>query len=386
MIQFPIVKKKLDLIELRAYVNQAINENLGYDIGENILSRFPQLGDNPFDMDLNQLNESEILSFFNDSLYESGESMVNRLHLPDVIFYFKTQPFSNYKDFPTIYTGVEDISSENNGLIVMEKFVEQHYCLLNRFGDVLISSCHDIELGADGQILVRDLSDLSGQWNLYNFNGTFLEYVESYEYCYDLNEFSSVSVKNTLPEALDNYIYKEDNKYYIQKLSKDEVAIELKKNDYNCFYLAEYYCNDEQLALVALQSSVRVFSFLSDELRSDKKIVLNALQFVNENESAYSVYSHLNPSLKIDKDIIRLSAKNDKSFIKNIPSNLLSNHDFVCLIIDANPYLFSGLPHNIRQNELIREFIHSNHFSITDKEFKKIFSVQDTDVDDGLPF
>lgn len=336
MIDFNLIRKKPEPIEVRAYLYQIINSGFGLSdvITEKMKEKFPSLSDNHNDWDLNQLEITDIENLLNDKTTdEECEEMeditgIENIHfqprfIPDEIFYFKKDyeqinfVSNNYKSIPNIFTGVIQVSFDYGGLIEMECFESQISILFDSNGNQLADYCHDINLGTDGLVLLRYLKNDGGIWHLYRYNGQYLddcdgENLGSYD---SPSGFSSIRDRDLMPEMFPLGEFPIPENYPPQNLTRDDVIKELAKNEYYYRYLAEHYSDDEELAIYAVDTNVLAFTLLSHTLQSNKEFVVQLIKRKKRNKW---LFNYLHEDFKKDLEIIKLCVSDNPSIIKNI--------------------------------------------------------------------
>lgn len=336
MIDFNLIRKKPTQVELRAYLYQLISSGFGLTdvIIENIKKQFPLLGDNPYEWDLNQLSVSNIESILGQN---SSDDDYNRLvdsigienidYQPDLIpkeiFLFKTDyekivlTSNDYKVIPKIFTGVANASFDKGGLIVMEYFKSQILELYNSKGEGLTEYCHDINLGTEGLVLLRDSDDNSGRWHLLQYDGSKLKFdnKKTFGPFESPSDFPDIRERDIIPEMFPFGEFPIPENYPPQNLCNEDVINELVKNEYNYRYLSDYYHDNEELAIYAVDSNIFAFTLLSDKLQSNKDFVV---KLIARNKKNQGLYSYLNNSFKKDIEIIKLCVSENPHIIENI--------------------------------------------------------------------
>ncbi|MDX9848274.1 MAG: DUF4116 domain-containing protein [Tenuifilaceae bacterium] len=336
MIDFNLIRKKPEPIEIRAYLYQIISSRFGLSdvIIEKMKEKFPSLSDNHNDWDLNQLEIPDIENLLNDKTTdEECEDMedisgIENIHfqprfIPDEIFFFKKDyeqinyASNDYKSIPIIFTSVIQVSFDYGGLIEMECFESQISILFDSNGYQLEEYCHDIDLGTDGLVLLRFSKNDGGIWHLYRYNGQYLDDCDGEIFGpFDSpSDFPSIRNRDLIPEMFSLGEFPIPENYPPQNLTRNDVIKELAKNEYYYRYLAEHYSDDEELAIYAVDSNVLAFTLLSHRLQSNKEFVI---ELINRKSRNKSLYDYLNDSFKKDMEIIKLCVSGKPRIIKNI--------------------------------------------------------------------
>jgi len=169
----------------------------------------------------------------------------------------------------TLFTGIMGVSFDRGGLIVMQSFCSQVYTLHDSQGRCLLDHCHDLELGLDGQVLLRP-SRANGVWHWMVHDGQELRERDLTGTTLTIDDFPSIHGRDIIPAMLD--APSEIRSYYPSVIFEQrEDVITALLQDANAFrVLREHYCADEDLAIHAVRSNNLAFSLLSEELRNDE--------------------------------------------------------------------------------------------------------------------
>lgn len=173
MLEHKIVRKVPQINELRAYFYQLMNSNFNFleDVVRYTEDHYPDL--------MHDLNYSFTGNDIRNILQNCHEEFN---YLPDVVYYFKidnNSTFIDYKNAPRLYTAISSMHPGNNsGLLSMELFCTQLYQLFTFNGDCLSDVCSDLNIGADGRILLRVTS--SPMWSEFRYSDKKMDFIESY--------------------------------------------------------------------------------------------------------------------------------------------------------------------------------------------------------------
>lgn len=229
---------------LRAYIYQGLQE--GY---------FSEFYDHyEYDLEVENLYESEIEQLLDD-------------YFPDYLYYFSNGKDAlnleqlAYSEYPPLYTNFLSFCDHEGGLFQMERFMEQNYSLVSNSGVVLESGCHDMYLGINGIVQYRPHMASIGWFFLKKvINGELVEIdrrVDSYTF---------------FPYTLDMHPL-EPNFIPLPNLSastEEEFLNLLEREPEAWRVLYNWYDNDKQLALKAIQKDCRAFGLCSETLRANK--------------------------------------------------------------------------------------------------------------------
>ena len=269
MIQFPLVKRVPTLNDLKRYLYQAIHSDLG--LADQLSKVMDQEHGGHDAVTIDGLSDVEIRRV----LQEPG--LVGDL-LPEIIHEFVTD--TEGVEGPSLlgiaagngtplYTGIMGISFDEGGLVVMQSFCSQVYSLHDTSGNSLVGYCHDLELGVDGQVLMRP-SDPNGMWAWMVLEVGMLRQRDLSGTVLTIDDFPSIHGRDMVPPMLDAPA--EIHSYYPSvMIEQREDVITALLQDANAFrVLRDHYCADEDLAIHAVRSNNLAFSLLSEELRNDE--------------------------------------------------------------------------------------------------------------------
>lgn len=312
MIEFNLVRKEPNSLEMRAYLYQRLSDCQVFseDLKAHFKKKFPFLHNNASDWDLNAISETDIRRVY-------GEE-----YLPKEIFYFKNDfnpdavTNNNYKAFPRIFTRVCNVSFDKGGLIVMELYCLPIFSLYDANGKCLYYDCHYLNLGPEGKVMLKTARS-EYAYEILQYNGIFLEHImltypeeEGYEY------FPHIKGRDIIPEMLPVGTCGENNYDTTKVLTYEEIIQELKNNNQSYRFLQNYYKDNEELAIIAVTSNILAFTFLSERLQSDKAFVIKLIIAKKKNQI---LYWYLNDQLKADIEIVKVCISSDSShIIRNI--------------------------------------------------------------------
>ena len=273
MIKFPLVKRVPTLNDLKRYLYQAIHSDLG--LADQLSKVMDQEHGGHDAVTIGGLSDVEIRRV----LQEPG--LVGDL-LPEIIHEFVTD--TEGVEGPSLlgiaagngtplYTGIMGISFDEGGLVVMQSFCSQVYSLHDTSGNDLVGNCHDLELGADGQVLIRS-SDPNGIWSWMVIEDGILRERDLSGTDLTIDDFPSIHGRDMVPPMLDAPA--EIHSYYPSvMIEQREDVVAALRHDANAFrVLRAHYRNDEELATHAVRSNSVAFSLLSEELRNDEPFLL----------------------------------------------------------------------------------------------------------------
>lgn len=310
MKKLPIIKFSPQLIHLRIYLYQLLEESFGLSEGirDELINNFG--GDSPEIIDAlttEDLTLALTWDYFPESLFVFKEEFNN---LPAIITDISSNDSLcclldkcslNEVDLPVLYTGINQVSFENDGLLVMEKYKSQIYNCCLPSGKDLLGNCHDCELGYNGLIYYRGSSDSDIYYVLSKWNGTELEEFGTFWPTESPDVFPSLGSRDLIPEMLTESEHIID--YYPEvEYESVEDLYQLLANFSGSFrVLVHEYSNNQELALAAVQSNILAFTFLSEDLRQNISFIKRLFGHFPE---PFELYNYLDEDVRKDREII----------------------------------------------------------------------------------
>ena len=298
-----LTKKEPDYFELLAYLYQLISSDFVF--AEPLTKKYSEiLNTKPieeivFDLELKQEIE--------DNLWQEG-------CYPQEVYIFnqrKSIPKCDFKTYPTIYTGIFDITFDKGGLIIMESFCDQIYSLHDISGDILLWECSDIIFGMGGLIAYRYCDDLSGFWSFKRFeNGRLNSYGPSSDsfvpFNYNLESFPFIYGRDKIPYQRNWVKPYCEPKMISQITNKNVITSILQRDGLLIRYMKDIVKKDEEFAILACSNNELAFTLISPKLQHDKAFVLKLYSMPTID---VNLFSFLNAELRADKDILDLKSE-----------------------------------------------------------------------------
>jgi len=243
--------------------------------------------------------------------------------MPSEIFFFDITgnvSFHDYKEAPALFTGVDQYTYDNGGLIVMKLFCGQIYRLYDSHGVCLSDDCHDLDLSVDGRVLLRTSS--SFHWEEFIYSGGKLVPVNIYDPSESPPDFRRIFNEHVDDDLFPPYSFFKARENWMAHLSGEEVktlladpnfSYRFRKSLAGSFsgksmveayqFLIQYYHDNEDLATLAVISNCLAFALLSKRLQDSREFVFALL---TKNDKTRGIYPFLNQQLKKDKEIVKL--------------------------------------------------------------------------------
>ena len=296
MINFPIHRFTPRLIDLRLYVYQMANDTFGLSefLCEKMEARFGSSSVETMDAlgieDIRELLDDYVPAYL---FVCSSAPDVQHVQLQQLKENQLLSELEEIDELPVMYTDIEQVSFDRDGLIVLSSYMSQIYTLFRADGTELLGPCHDLDLGMQGRVLSRSSSDII--WELYIFDGIQLNLLKQTGPLSWDDRFPYLSNRDIIPQMVeDQNSYKE---FYpeLHVENKAQVAALLSANPHVWRVLKDHYKDDALLAIEAVKSNVLAFTFLSARLREDETFIQSLLP-VLEHPSGLLFY--LSPELQ----------------------------------------------------------------------------------------
>jgi hypothetical protein len=322
IVNFNLVKKNPDTIQLKAYLYQIINASFG--LSDEIQNAFlEKTGDSNYDR-IETLSDTEIQEMLGD-------------YWPSTIIYFCAHLDSiekdklHYTNYPELFTDIKQVSFDCGGIISMQSYNNQIYTLYNGQGQRLSDHCHDLDIGMNGLILLRSSSRPS--WELCQVEG---DHLVDIEHPYPENasyDFPDLMYRDAIEESIFPVLCMADLYWDSSHLSFTEAYQKLKNHEGDYRSLISFYEDNEELATFAIEEDILAFTFLSDRLKNNRDFVIS---LIKKGESFLELYRYLNEELKRDHEIIRLCMEDNTGIIYKIAP--VDDREMIRRAIKSSPY------------------------------------------------
>lgn len=305
MIDFPIHRFRPRLIDLRLYVYQMANDHFGLsdDLADLIRERCGELSAQAIDgLDEEALRQilgdrlPDTLFVFSSSAAEqhpllrglaSDHTLVDLLHKA-----------ASMEDIPVLYTGIQQISFDRDGMVVMISYMDQIYTLCRRDGKPLTGHCHDLHIGMQGRVLSRSSSDPIWEYHLYD--GYLMNEMETGSLAVEW-EFPDIRDRDVIPQMFDDPGEFEQHYPDLQHGDAKAAALFLQNDPHAWRVLDGYYHDDPELAIEAVTTNLVAYTKLSRRLRDDRDFTLSLLDSLEEPGR---LYPYLKDALQRDREIV----------------------------------------------------------------------------------
>ena len=338
IVNFNLVKKEPNSLELKAYLYQIKNDSFG--LSDNITNAYVEKTGNSGNEGIDSLSDQEIQKILGDCC-------------PTDIIYFRSHLDNigaknlHYSSFPELFTDIKQVSFDCDGIISMESYRSQIFSLYNAKGQRISPYCHDLDIGTDGLILLRSSS--GPFWEMLKVEGDQLietNHPRPYDAMYD---FPDLMNRDAIAECLYPVFYMEDLYWDSSHLSINEVYKKLKNHEGDFRSLIPFYEDDEELATFAIEENILAFTFLSDRLKNNREFVFKLLE---KGGDFLNLYSYLNDDFKSDIEIVRLCLDFSVNIIYRIAP--IEDYEIMKRAVENHWSLFEHASDNLRMD---RNFI-----------------------------
>lgn len=322
MRNLPVYKFRPELIHLHIYLYQLIEDDFGLcdNIREYLIESYG--GDNPDVISKLTVEDLETIltsEYFPDNLIifkdENGfpPALITQLSSDQTLGVLISDFQANNIQLPRLYTGINQVSFENDGLLVMINYNTQIYRCCRPSGVDLFGPCHDCDLGYNGLILYRSSSEIF--WNLCRYNGHELDHIAIMGPFESPDVFPYLSRRDVIPEMLDDYESILD--YYPEVAYKNVEDIHhLLINVPGSFRVLNHeYSGNKELAMSAVKSNVLAFTFLNQALRND---FIFLKQLFSTFPESHEIYKYLDEDIRKNKDIVEYVYREYPNSLKHI--------------------------------------------------------------------
>ena len=338
IVNFNLVKKQPNSLELKAYLYQIKNDSFG--LSDNITNAFIEKTGNSNNEGIDSLSDEEIKEILGD--YCPNDIIYFRSHLDNI-----GAKNLHYSSFPELFTDIKQVSFDCDGIISMESYRSQIYSLYNAKGQRISPYCHDLDIGRDGLILLRSSS--GPFWEMLKVEGDQLietNHPRPYDAMYD---FPDLMYRDAIAECLNPELSMEDLYWDSSHLSIKEVYKKLKNHEGDFRSLIPFYEDDEELATFAIEENILAFTFLSDRLKNNREFVFKLLE---KGGDFLHLYSYLNDDFKSDIEIVKLCLDFSFNIIYRIAP--IEDYEIMKRAVENHWSLFEHASDNLR---LDRNFI-----------------------------
>jgi hypothetical protein len=307
-IDFPIHRFQPRLIDLRLYTYQMASDTFG-------------LSDDLCDLIREKCGEVSVEAI--DALDREGLHEVLEDRMPDTLFVFSTQASEQHpllrdlepehslvdllgragsnEGIPILYTGINQVSFDSNGIVVMISYLDQIYTLCRRDGKPLTGRCHDLEIGVDGHILSRSSSD--PVWQQHVFDGLSMQLVEEQGMPMWDRSFPGLGYRELIPQMFEDSAEFKAAYPLLDPKGSAGVADFLRDNDQAWRVLGEWYRDEPALAVEAVKADRLAYTYLSANLKADLAFNISMLHRLDEPGR---IYPYLTPEIRKDRQVVMI--------------------------------------------------------------------------------
>ena len=135
-----------------------------------------------------------------------------------------------------------------------------------------------------------------------------------------------------------------DREFILKVLSANGRALLIGMD--NPDFASMHYNEDPELVKAAVTNFGMALEVASDALKSDREIVIVALDESHNDPKSVSEspLRYVSKDLLHDKDIVRFAIKNCSNAIEYLPEELMNDRDFILLLVQINGAIYEFLP------------------------------------------
>lgn len=294
MIEFPIHRFQPRLIDLRLYAYQMASDTFG-------------LSDDVCDLIREKCGEVSVQAI--DALDREGLHQVLEDRMPETLFVFSTHASEQHpllrdlepvasladllrkagsdEDLPILYTGIQQVSFDRDGMVVMISYLDQIYTLCRRDGKPLTGRCHDLDIGMQGRVLSRSSSDPIWEYHLYD--GYLMNELDITSVAMEW-EFPFIGDRDLIPQMFDDNGEYEQHYPVVNPRDAEATVFYLQNDTHAWRVLADRYRDDPDLAIEAVSANPVAYTNLSRRLREDREFTLRLLDRLEEPGRLYPYF------------------------------------------------------------------------------------------------
>jgi hypothetical protein len=334
-----LTKEKVNTDLLRNYLYQALNDGFGFSYALEAVLKAEQIP---------TLSDRQVRSYVKKYIGE----------VPSCFYFFEHEHLFRDGDTPCLYTNIVSSSFDNEGLLVLERFNNQIFDLRSFQGAYIDSSCHDLDLSIEGRYKMRSSENRPGFFEYHpNKKGNYFHYNLYGDIDQFVTDFLKIHQRDRIELAFGRGILGRIENFEAPQ-NRAEVKALFKAN---CNYpssplLRDFFYDDKELAILAIQQEPLVFTLLSPKLQQEHQI-LTVLCLQTE--------SYLTPyflSYKIDP----YTFLDEQQMIQLIIEQRLNFHAFSSCAEPSKAILEASAQHDSRFFAYLEKF--KNHSTIPSAE------------------
>jgi hypothetical protein len=305
MIDFPIHRFQPRLIDLRLYAYQMASDTFG-------------LSDDVCDLIREKCGEVSVEAI--DALDREGLHEVLEDRMPDTLFVFSTHAAEQHpllrdlapehrlvdllnqagsrEGLPVLYTGIQQVSFDRDGMVVMISYLNQIYTLCRPDGRPLTGRCHDLDIGMQGRVLSRSSAD--PVWEYHLFDGYLMNEMDNTSLAMEW-EFPHIGDRDLIPQMFDDTEAYQRHYPHLDPRDAEATVLYLQNDPHAWRVLGDRYRDDPELAMEAVNSNLVAYTKLSRRLREDREFTLRLLDSLEEPGR---LYPYLNDDWQRDREIV----------------------------------------------------------------------------------
>ncbi len=241
--------------------------------------------------------------------------------LPEFFFWFREKDIANTDDFlnfPELYTGIEKVSFDKGGLIVLSQGKGRKKLFTSQ-GDPLTEFVENISLGIMGLLRnsIHDEERGEGWDEFFLFDGQSLKLLDTYHYgalqkmsgekgerfndmysdpYYFPEDVSSLGPRDVIEEMLPKGEKLATAFDISQVVTEQQMDEELQHNPHTEIFFRDQYADNKKLAAIVLKHKPIAYSCLSRKLQNDRNFIIEVIK----KHKLYELHPFLRRKLRED--------------------------------------------------------------------------------------
>jgi hypothetical protein len=343
--------KANDLHFCIAFLYQAINSDFGF--AKEYKIAFENLG-----KEIEALNFDDIKNLFKDGIIDIDQTDFyffenDMLVYLDYLKANKNKDINMYRNFPNLFTDIMQVSFDQGGLVILQCYGLQIYELYTAAGKYIEGPCHDLDLLDKNRFLYRSSGFSPGfileEYRLNDCPMTLNTYGD-----FDMPGCPNIAGRDRITIPYENALAERIENFEVPKNRMDVLSILDDCNWVTSPELVQYYYNDKELALKAVQKDMLAYTLLDSQLKEDKEIIL---MLVKANGIALDFTSE---SFKADKEVVMAAVTQYGCALEFASEKLKADKEVVIAAVSESKYALEYASKELKTDKEISNIVNNN--------------------------
>lgn len=263
--------------------------------------------------DISLLSEKDILNILKSANEYFGFNLLSEYY-----YWFGDKNLAHFDDFknsPELYTGIDKVSFDKGGLILLYQCKHRNG-LFTSLGEP-VTDFFDTNLGQYICLGIKGMVEQTFSSVGYYDDYEVRHYVFQNKQLKRIDSNSEDGLRFTMDYFADRYFFPPGERDVIdemlpegEKLSTEldlsgpvnpeQLDQELKRKPHAEIFFRDQYYNNKELAAIVLKHKPIAYSCLSRKLQNDRSFILDLIK----NKNLHFLYPYLRPNIKADKEIL----------------------------------------------------------------------------------